>query len=104
MSVPQYTTPTFLFVLDEPGLDLTQASNVYVTFESGSSVEITKSGDDLEITETTIGVKLKQKETALFAVGDIEIQANWTTAAGDRAASEVVKFKITKQLLKEVIA
>ena len=102
MSVPQYTTPTFILTFTKDGLDLTQAANVYVTFRSGMNV-VTKKGNDLIVQAKSISVHLTQKDTAKFRHGDIEIQANWTTALGDRAASDVVNYKIDKQLLMAVI-
>ena len=102
MSVPQYTTPTFSLTFTQQGLDLTQAHNVYVTFRSGCNL-ITKSGEDLTVAEKFIGVYLGQQDTAKFLPGEIKIQANWTTSNGDRAASEVVSYPITEQLLKRVV-
>lgn len=102
MSVPRYTTPTFTLEFSEKELDLTQASGVYVTFEQASLI-ITKTGSDLEVQEKSISVFMGQEETARFCVGDIEIQANWITPDGRRAASEVVNYKISVQLLPEVI-
>jgi hypothetical protein len=101
MSVPRYTTPTFTLTFTEQGLDLTQATGVYVTFKQASLI-ITKTGDDLEITEKTISVFMDQEETARFCKGDVDIQANWTT--GDRrAASEVVSYDFSENLLQRVI-
>jgi len=102
MSVPQYTTPTFTLTFTEQSLDLTQAQNVYVTFRSGMNV-ITKSGGDLTVEQKRISVYLSQNETAKFHVGDLEIQANWTTGNGGRVASEKVHYEITDQLLKRVV-
>jgi len=102
MSVPQYTTPTFTLTFTEDGLDLTQAQNVYVTFRSGDVV-MTKTGAELTIAEKSIGVYLSQEETAKFRIGYVDIQANWTTATGGRAASEVTKYIISEQLLKRVV-
>lgn len=102
MAVAQYTTPTFLLVLDDDNLDLTQAHNVYVTFKS-KAFSLTKAGEDLEIAQKQIGVYLAQAETGRFSVGSVEIQANWTTQAGDRAASDVAVYEIGKQLLQKVV-
>lgn len=102
MSVPQFTTPTFVLSFELEELDLTQAANVYVTFATKYK-RFTKTGSDLVIGEKTIGVKLSQSETAQFPNGTIDIQANWTTASGDRAASEVAHYKISEQLLQKVI-
>lgn len=101
MSVPRYTTPTFTLTFTEQGLDLTQATGVYVTFKQASLI-ITKTGGDLEITEKTISVFMDQEETARFCDGGVDIQANWMT--GDRrAASEVVSYDFSENLLQRVI-
>ena len=102
MGVPQYTTPTFTLTFTQDGLDLTQARNVYVTFRSGDTL-MTKTGEDLTVDEKSIGVYLSQEETAKFRVGYVEIQANWTTAPDNRAASNVVRYPISEQLLMAVI-
>lgn len=103
MGVPRYTTPVFTLTFSEQGLDLTQATGVYVTFKQGDKA-ITKSGNDLDVAEKTISVYFSQEESAEFYVGDVNIQANWVTGDGNRAASEVVKYQFTEQLLRQVIA
>lgn len=104
MSVPRGTTPTFTCTFKEDGLDLTTAHNVYVTFKSANALNsLTKSGSSLVVEPKSIAVYLSQKETLGFGVGDVEIQANWTTASGDRAASDIVTYTISKQLLPKVV-
>ena len=100
--VPQFTTPTFTLEFDEESLDLREARNVYVTFTSGL-YELTKQGQDLVIGEKTIDVFLNQEETGNFKCAEVEIQANWTSFDGKRVGSEVVKYPISKQLLKRVV-
>lgn len=102
MGIPRATTPTFSLVFTEEGLDLTTANNVYVTFEQGN-INFTKSGEDLVIEEKQIDAYLSQAETLQFAVGMVDIQANWTMANGRRASSKVKQVNITKQLLRQVI-
>lgn len=102
MSVPQFTTPTFTLTFRADGLNLTEASNVYVTFKSKVN-SITKSGEDLTIGEKTIGVNLTQEETGRLGMGDVRIQANWTMPGDKRAASVVVAYPIGEQLLRRVI-
>ena len=101
MGVPLYTTPTFTLTFSEQGLDLTQAQNVYVTFRSGATC-ITKTGADLTIGEKEISVFLSQEETARFARGVLQIQANWTQG-GRRIASEIASYDMTGQLLTKVV-
>lgn len=103
MSVPQYTTPTFTLTFSEDGLDLTEARNVYVTFQSYRNT-LTKRGSDLNVEEKAISVFLSQEETGMFSCGDVKIQANWTTPGGKRAASVIKTYAISEQLLKGVIA
>ncbi len=103
MSFPRGTTPTFTLTFDDPDLDLTQAQNVYVTFAYRNS-SLTKTGESLTVAEKSIDVYLTQAETLEFPIGDIKVQANWTTASGGRTASEIVSYKVTEQLLNEVIA
>ena len=102
MSVPRFTTPTFTFTFQEPNLNLTEATNVYVTFRS-RGYTVTKMGDDLTVGEKEISVFLSQKDTSKFDVDDVEIQANWTMPGGRRAASEKILYPISEQLLQRVI-
>ena len=101
MGVPQYTTPTFTLTFSEQSLDLTQATNVYVTFGDGR-ITLTKTGEDLTVSEKQIQVKLSQQETAKLS-GEIKIQANWILPSGDRVASEIARCTIDQQLLSVVI-
>ena len=100
--IPQYTTPQFTLTFDDANLDLTLAQNVYVTFQCGQYL-LTKTGNDLYIQPKQIGVKLSQAETGGFIPGNVNIQANWTDLGGNRAASDISTFDITKQLLQEVV-
>lgn len=101
MSVPIGTTPTFTLTFSED-IDLTQAVNVYVTFQSGMET-LTKTGDALQVEPHSIGVLLSQEDTLSFLAGSVSIQANWITADDKRIASEVVSYKFDKQLLMQVI-
>ena len=103
MGVPAWTTPTFTLTFQESALDLTTATNVYVTFNAGF-VTITKTGEELTVSEKQIVVSLSQEECGKFGETAVDIQANWTDASGQRCASEVAKTDISKQLLKKVIS
>lgn len=46
MSAPRGTTPTLMLTFKEANLDLTEAANVYVTFQFGPT-QLTKTGEDL---------------------------------------------------------
>ena len=102
MGVPRGTTPTFLLTFTEEGLDLTEARNVYVTFRMGDR-GLTKTGEDLTVEEKQITVCLSQEEMLMFPKGSVRIQANWTSADGGRAASNVCLYPLTEQLLPKVV-
>ena len=101
-NIARGTTPTFTLTFSDETVDLTTANNVYVTFLSGNT-KITKTGTDLTITALSIGVHLSQEETLSSREGIVNIQANWTTADGNRVASEIASYTLTRQLLDEVI-
>lgn len=109
MSIPVGVTPTFSLKFSDNTLDLTQASHVYVTFRSGL-VTLTKSDAALTVAAKQIDVALSQAESLQFMPAsylpnppEVEIQANWTYAGGKRAASDVVLYQFTDQLLDEVV-
>ena len=109
MSIPVGVTPTFTLTFTDNTLDLTQASHVYVTFKCGT-VEITKKDSALTVAEKTIEVSLTQAESLKFMPTSVlpnppkvAIQANWTYAGGGRAASNVVFYQFSLQLLDEVV-
>ena len=105
MSVPRGTTPTFTLTFPQDAeLDLCQARGVYVSFRSGGKTLTKAAGDDgVNVEQDKIHVWLNQEETLLFYAGTIMIQANWTTADGQRAASEIVSCQITENLLPKVV-
>lgn len=100
-SIPRGVTPTFVLTFADEDLDLTAASNVYVTFRGGPTV--TKTGGDLDVEAKKISVYLSQAETLAFTQGNVSIQANWTYPNGARAASEIVRYLFSEQLLERVV-
>ena len=95
------TTPTFVLTFEDEELDLTQMANVYVTFQSGGRT-ITKTGEDLTIEPKEISVWLSQEETLAFSE-KVLVQANWTMNGGMRAASDIVTYSMSDQLLRKVV-
>lgn len=102
------TTPTFTFTIKSDTLDLTEAENIYATFLQGQNREITKTGEDLEVTQPrTVAVWLTQEESLGLVEGMMDVQLNWTYTDSDgntrRAATIPKSIRVTKQLLKRVI-
>ena len=96
------TTPTFRLYLNDEYVDLTQAVNVYVSFEQ-KDVLITKTGEDLEILTDEVDVYLSQSETLKFIKADVEIQLNWTYLDGRRACSNIITIEVDRNLIGDVL-
>ena len=101
------TTPTYTLTLPET-IDLSQASNVYVSFADKSWTELLRKSDsDLEISANEIQVFLTQAETLAFPVGVVLIQVNWTYEEGGvskRACSEIARDYYSGNLVAEELA
>lgn len=98
----QGTTPTFVLTLPDT-VDLTEAQNVYVTFNQGSQNSLTKTGNDIVVSAHQVDVYMAQKDTLQFRNGTVLIQMNWTFSGGQRAATNVVSLDWDANLLKKVV-
>lgn len=102
MSIPRGTTPTYTCKFSDESVDLTIATNVYVTFEQGKN-NITKSGEDIVVSEKQVEIYMTQKDTLLFDDGSVKVQVNWTTAEGHRRSSDIKEVELSEQLLRRVV-
>ena len=100
MAFAKGTQPTFSLTFPET-VDLTATTEIHVTFKSGQT-KLDKTGEDLTVTAHQIDVSFSQEESLAFAVGMIEVQANWLMN-GKRQASEISAYEVGRQLLNEVI-
>lgn len=104
------TTPTFTLKVKSDTIDLSEATNIYVSLAQGNRIYLEKSGDSIELTAPrTVKVWLTQEESLSLAEGfQLEIQINWTynDAYGNhrRAATKIKSVLVTKQLLRRVVA
>lgn len=96
------TTPTIICTFDSELIDLSTVYNIYVTIAQGYT-KITKTGEDLELENNSVGVYLTQAETLKFKPGDLSIQVNWTYPDGGRGASVIAQRRISDNLLNEVV-
>lgn len=97
------TTPTYTFTLPE-SVDMTQATDVFVTFaKKDSTLLFTKTGDDLEVAEHSVSVFLTQEETLAFPVGTVAVQLNWIYPPEKRACSNIIYIDAKRNLIDEVI-
>lgn len=99
------TTPTFIFTLPED-VDLTKATNVYVSFakEQGEIMRLT--GDALTVEEHEVSVFLTQKQTLALPLGAMNVQINWTYQEGEitkRACTDIKRIYLQKSLADEVL-
>lgn len=97
------TTPTLLFTTEAEQLDLTRATDVYITLSDMSKRELmTKSGEDLYIEAKRVGVYLTQEET-LSLPQRIQAQINWTYPNDKRMCSQIMILNVSDNLLNKVI-
>lgn len=100
------TTPTFIFETTA-NIDLTQATEVWVTFSTTNEEEIlTKKDTDLDLTAQSVSVFLTQNETLAFPKGRIKAQINWLFVEDGiekRAASEKMLIATQSNLVNEEI-
>lgn len=86
------TTPTITITTD---LDLTQASNLFVTFKQGDRIAFEKTLEDVTITPETVVCELEQNDTLALksgrnvsfqiraTLGDSKVASNIMTASVD---------------------
>ena len=99
------TTPTITFDFKDV-IDISQASNVYVTFATkGGKPLLTKSGNELTIVDNKVAVSLTQEETLDLPAGTIGVQINWLYSEDGqvkRACSTIDEIMVRTNLLNEV--
>ena len=99
------TTPTYTFTLPDT-VDLTEATNIYVSFAKFNGEEIyRKTGSDLVVSEHSVDLYMTQAET-LALPDEVKIQLNWTYQEGTRAkraCSEIFSITTKKNLINEEI-
>lgn len=102
----QGVTPTFKFIAPS-GLDMSLASKVWVTFSTMDEREVlTKSGDELTVTESSVELILTQRETLKFPKDKVKVQLNWVyreSGEDKRACSNKIEIDIISNLKREVL-
>lgn len=94
------TTPTITINTD---LDLTDASNLFVTFKQDGVVVFEKTLSDVTVTEETVVVNLTQDETlALNTSAGLQFQIR-ASLGDNKVASNVMQTTVEKILKEGVI-
>ena len=91
------TTPTITITTD---IDLTPASNLFVTFKQGAYKRIEKTLEDVTVTEDSVSFNLSQKETLLLEAGtpvDVQIRAS----LGDSKLASNIMTTDVEAILKQ---
>lgn len=94
------TTPTHIF---KTKVDLTQASEMFITYKQNSEIKVEKSIGDITIEEEQLTTTLTQAETLTFStLGSVEIQVRVKFPDGKALASNIIK-RPAGAILKEGI-
>lgn len=96
------TTPTFQLKIADQTVNLTEARNVYATFEQRGK-KLTKTGEDIEVTAQQVDVYFSQAESLQFEVGSVDVQLNWTYSNGARACTDIIRVTVGENLVPEVL-
>lgn len=91
------TTPTNVFTTD---VDLTEATELYISYEQNKEVIVEKELSDATITETSVSVTLTQAETLLFQPGKVFVQIRAKFGDGTAVASNIIETT-AKRILKD---
>ena len=94
------TTPTI--VLGIKGITMSEIAEWYVTLLQ-DSVQITKTGEAVEVVGNTLKIPLTQAETMRFKPGEISIQIRAKTNEDIAIASTIQTIDIDRILYNEVI-
>lgn len=100
------TTPTLTLHILDDNIDLTQATNVYLTIKQ-DNYTLTKTTPQLELSSNIIDCYLTQEESLRFSEGAADVQINWTYQNDGityRAATKIKTIQIGPQLLTRVVS
>ena len=89
------TTPTLTISTD---INLTEASNFYLTFKQGDRIIFEKELDDVTITEETVSVWLTQAETLALKDGRMVSFQIRATLGDQKVASNIMTAKVDEIL------
>lgn len=89
------TTPTITIATD---IDLTEASNLFVTFKQRDRVVFEKTLDDVTITENSVILELEQKDTLALKDGMVQFQIRATL--GDSKVASNIMTVFAEEILK----
>lgn len=88
------TTPTITITTD---IDLTQASNLFVTFKQGDRVAFEKTLEDVTVTENQVVCELNQSDTLALKDGMVRFQIR-ATIGNSKVASNVMTATVDEIL------
>lgn len=88
------TTPTITITTD---LDLTQASNLFVTFKQGDRVCFEKTLDEVTVTENSVVCELEQADTLALKDGQVRFQIR-ATLGDSKVASNIMTASVDEIL------
>lgn len=95
------TTPTHYF---KTKVDLTGASEMFITYEQEGKKIVEKSINDITIEPEQLIVKLTQTDTLAFStLGEVEIQCRAKMPGGAALASNIIKRSVGAILKEGVI-
>lgn len=90
------TTPTNTFNVD---IDLTSATELYISYEQNDAVVVEKELSDCTVTSTSVSVTLTQTDTLKFVPGKVFVQIR--AKIGSTAVASDIITTTAKRILKD---
>lgn len=90
------TTPTNVFNVD---IDLTTATEMYISYEQNKQVIVEKELSDCTVTAESVSVTLTQAETLLFQPGKVFVQIR--AKIGSTAVASNIITTTAERILKD---
>lgn len=101
LNTMQGLTPTIIVRVPQT-IDLTEASNHYVSIKQNDCLVLKKS-EGFIVEQHEVEIYLTQEETLRFRTGTIFLQLNWTYATGQRGATRWIGIRVEPNQLLEVL-
>jgi len=95
------TTP--LYIISISGIDVSDISDVYITFEQKGVKKITKHFPEAYIEDDKFKIRLTQEETLSFNAGTANAQVRFITQDDTAYKSDTFCLQVTDALYDEVI-
>lgn len=92
-----------MYIIAISGIEVSDISDIYITFEQKGVVKITKHFPEAYVEDSKFKVRLSQEETLSFGAGCAKAQVRFITKDDIAYKSDSFELQVTDALYSEVI-